>query len=174
MFVVITVKYASLGTLTLNTFDKDNKEMLEFLRGLLKDETILSRFQGMTVGLLKNDKNEFFGHGFLVTHDNEFIGYIGIGDYNEKEKCVYLRSAIDRGKRGKSYGKTLLNEITEHIFKNYSSVESIKLKIASDNTASLMTANSCGYKWLGNEIYVKDNYHIKKVNEDMDDSIKKK
>lgn len=168
MFMVISVEYVSLGTLKLNTFDKDNKQMLEFLKKLIKDETIISRFQGMTVGLLKNDRNEFFGHGFLVTDNNEFVGYIGIGDYNQKEKSVYLRYAIDKEKRGKSYGKTLLNEITEHIFKNYSSIESIRLKIASDNKASLMTANSCGYKWLNDEFYSKDNYYIEKTSKEID------
>lgn len=55
------MEYAKLGSLSLNTFDKNNKEMLEFLKKLIKDETITSRFQGLTDGLLRNPNNEFLG-----------------------------------------------------------------------------------------------------------------
>jgi len=156
------MKYAKIGTLTLNIIDKENKEDLEFIKKLCKDKTITSRFQGITLDLLNAKKKEFFNHSFLVTHNDEYVGYIKIGQYNEQEKSIYLRAAIDLEKRGKSYGKTLLNEITEYVFQTYSQVESIRLKIANDNKASLMTANSCGYEWLRDDFYIKNNPYINK------------
>lgn len=154
--------FAKIGLLTLNTFDKNNKNALEFIKKLCNDESISKRFQGITRGLLSNKNNEFFNHGFLVAHNNEFIGYIKIGEYIEDEKCIYLRAAIDKEKRGHSYGSLLLNEITEYTFQNYPEVKSIHLKIDLDNKPSLMTAKSCGYELLSNEIFVKENPYINK------------
>jgi len=159
------MEYVKVGTLTLNTFDKQNRNDLEFIKKLCKDETIQKRFQGITVGLLNNNKNDFFNHGFLVTHNNEYIGYVHIGNYDEINHCIYLRAAIDSEKRGHAYGKTLLAEITEYVFENYHQIESIRLKIAHDNKPSLNTANSCGYKWLEDYFYIKYNpyFNIKKT-----------
>lgn len=156
------MEYAKIGTLTLNIFDKENREALEFIKKLCKDESIQKRFQGITRGLLNNENKEFFDHGFLVTDNGIFIGYINIGNYNEIEHCIYLRAAIDKEKRGHSYGKTLLSEITEYVFQNYPQIESIRLKIANDNKASLMTAFSCGYEWLESDFFIKYNPYIDK------------
>lgn len=147
-----------LETLTIHNFDKNNKTELEFIKKLCNDETIKSRFQGLLRGLI--DDKGFFDHGFLVSHNNNLVGYVYIGSFNDEEKCVYLRAAIDKDKRGMNYGKTILSEITEYIFKNYSQVESIRLKIASDNKASLMTSNACGYQWLIDDFYIKYNPYI--------------
>ena len=147
-----------IGTLTINNFDKNNITNLEFIKKLCNDDTIKSRFQGMLSGLLNN--NEFFDHGFLVSHNNELVGYVHIGALNFEEKSVYLRAAVDKDKRGMNYGKTILSEITEYIFNNFKEVESIRLKIANDNKASLMTSNACGYKWLEKDYYVKYNPYL--------------
>ena len=155
------MEFARIGTLILNIFDKNDRKALEFIKKLCHDESILSRFQGIMIGL-SNKNNVFFDHSFLVSHNNEFIGYINIGKFNNEEKSIYLRAAVDKEKRGFGYGKTILQEITEYIFKNYPQVESIRLKIASDNKASLMTANSCGYQWLENDFYIKYNPYLKK------------
>lgn len=154
--------YDKIGILTINTFDKENIEAREFVKKLCQDETIKARFQGITVGLLNNPRKEFFDHGFLVSHNNIFIGYIGIGAYDDIKHSVYLRAAIDKDRRGHSYGKILLEEITEYIFQKYPNVEIICLKIAPDNKASLMTANACGYQWLKDDFYGKNNPYINK------------
>lgn len=156
------MEFIKLQTLSLHTFDKENKSALEFIKKLCKDETIQTRFQGITSGLLHNEKKDFFNHSFLVTDNNVFIGYINIGTYNKNEKCVFLRAAIDKDNRGKSYGRSLLNEATDYIFKTYPEVESIRLKIAIDNKASLMTAKACEYEWLENDFYIKYNPYINK------------
>jgi len=159
------MEYAKIGELTLNIFDKTSKQELEFIRKLCKDETISKWFQGIMVGLTNNSKKEFFNHSFLVTHNKDLIGYINIGSYNEEEACVYLRAAIDKEKRGFSYGKMLLTEITNYIFKNYNNIESIRLKIEKENKVSLNTAISCGYEWLKDDYYIKNNpyYNINKI-----------
>lgn len=147
-----------LETLTLNYFDKNNITNLEFIKKICSDETIKLRFQGILSGLM--NKNEFFDHGFLVSHNDELIGYVHIGSFNNEEKCVYLRAAVDKDKRGYGYGKTILQEVTEYIFKNYIQVESIRLKIGSDNRSSLMTSNACGYKWLEKDFYIRYNPYL--------------
>lgn len=149
-----------LKTLTLTTFNKDNLEELIFLKKLCKDNTIKKRFQGIAVGLLNNPNNEFFDHGFFVKHNNTLIGYIGIGAYNKYEKCVYLRAAINKEQRGLSYGTTLLSEITDYIFKTYSEVLSIRLKINDNNKPSIKVAISNGYKNLYNDFYIKYNPYL--------------
>ncbi|MEG1648008.1 MAG: GNAT family N-acetyltransferase [Bacilli bacterium] len=142
-----------LNTLTLSDFDKTNIEHISFFKKLAHDKSIESRFQGLGVGLLHTYDKTFFDRGFFVEVNDELIGYINIGNFNELEKCVYLREAIDSDKRGKSYGKLLLKEISEYIFSNYMQVEKIILKIAFDNISSLNTANACGYKLLYSDYY---------------------
>ena len=158
------IKFIQLESLTLNKFDKNNKNDLEFIKKLCNDESIRNRFQGLLMGLTNNQNNDFFNRSFLVSYKNDYIGYINIGSYNTEEKCVYLRAAIDKDARGFSYGKTLLNEVSEYIFSNFFEVENIHLKIAADNKPSLMTANACGYKWLKNDIYIRKSPYINSNN----------
>lgn len=143
-----------LTNLVLVVFDKNKEEHLIFLKSIIKDKTILAKFQGLTNNLLHNHGDEFFDRSFLVsTKDNKLIGFINVGDFNTKDKCIYLRYAVDINVRGLGYGKQLLSEITDYIFYNYPEVETIRLKIASDNKASLGTANACGYKWYIDDFY---------------------
>lgn len=157
------MEFIKLQTLTLHTFESNNKDNLDFLKELINDESIKKWFTGLAGGLLINKNKEFFGYSFFVKDNSEFIGYVNIGNYNKNEKSVYLRAAISKNKRGKGYGKTLLSEITEYIFANFKAVESIRLKIDKENTTSLMTANACGYEWLSDDFYIKYNSYIKKV-----------
>ena len=157
------MKYDDMESLSLYKFSKDDKDALFFIEKLAKDESIKKWFSGIFVGLLNNPNNEFFDHSFLVKSNDIYVGYIKIGKYNEEEKCVYLTAAIDKDLRGHSYGKTLLTETTEYIFQNHPQVESIRLKIDNNNKASLMTANSCGYRWLKDDYYMKENPYLKKV-----------
>lgn len=158
------MEYTKLETLSLHTLDKDNIDSLTFFKKLCTDKTIKTRFQGLLPGMLKEKNEDFFNRGFLVKDANEYIGYIGIGKYNQIEKAVYLRAAIDKDKRGRSYGKTLLKEATDYIFENFPQVDSIRLTIAPDNKASLMTANACGYNWLESDVYYKENPYTRKSN----------
>ena len=151
-----------LNNLTLINFDKENKEHLEFLKKLIHDESIKKWFNGICSGLINNPNNEFFGHSFFVKDNEDLVGYVNIGDFNTNEKSVYLRSAVEKNKRGKNYGKTILSDITDYIFDNFNEVESIRLKIDRENKASLMTANACGYLWLTDDFYYKSNPNIKK------------
>lgn len=149
-----------LTTLKLVVFNKKDKEHLKFLKLLLQDKSILQRFQGLANKLLHNYGDDFFDRGFLVANTDKLIGFINIGAYNNLEKSVYLRAAISKFERGNGYGKKLLEEITIYIFTNYPQVESIRLKIASDNKESLATASSCGYTWLEKDYYLKYNPYI--------------
>ena len=143
----------SLQDLDLVIFNKDNTEHIKFLKQLIHDKSILERFQGITNGLLHNHGDSFFDRGFFVSYQDMLIGYVKIGEFNDREKCVTLRYAIISTERGRGYGKLLLSEITNYIFANYDKVESIRLKIANDNKASLGAANACGFKWIRDDFY---------------------
>lgn len=154
-----------LDTLTLVTFDKENIKHVAFLKELIKDETILKWFSGITNNLLHNHGDEFFYRSFFVQDANEnLVAYMNIGAYNEGEKAVYLRSATRKAYRGKGIGKTLLLELTDYIFKNYNQVDMIKLKIDNENKPSIATANACGYKWILKDYYGKLNPNLLKDN----------
>ncbi len=152
-----------LETLTLSGFDKSNKEHLQFFKKLVNDKTITTRFRGMGSLLHNYPKNTFFDRGLLIYDNNDLIGYLNIGGFNEKENAVYLRAAIDIEKRGKNYGKMVLSEVTNYIFKNYNFVSYIKLCISDDNIPSIKTALSCGYSHSVNQIYCKENTITKKL-----------
>lgn len=151
------MEFKKIGTLTLNIFDKENIDHLKFIKNLFNDPSIIKRFQCISVSSLNNPKKEFFEHAFLVSHNDNLVGYISTSSINKIEHFVYLRLAIAKQKRGKGYGKTLLNEITEYIFNKYPEVKSIHLKIAKDNKPSLMASSSCGYTLLKDDFYVKNN-----------------
>lgn len=156
------MKNIEMETLTLQSFDKENKEHLEFFKKLVKQPSITSRFQGIGVGLLHEHGDKFFDRGFLITDNDKLIGYLGIGEFDEENKSVYLRGAIDIDCRGNSYGKKMLKESTEYIFLNYPKVENIRLKIAEDNIISIRTAEACGYEKLYNDFYIHYNPYIEK------------
>lgn len=156
------MEFIKLDTLALNIANKNDRKALEFIQKLCHDESIKKRFQGIMGGLFNNPNKELLGYAFLVSFNEEYIGYIRVGNFNKDEKSVYLRAAIDQAQRGHSFGKTLLNEITEYIFQNHPEVESIRLKIASDNIPSLMTANACNYEWLRDDFYIKYNPYLHK------------
>lgn len=157
------MEYANIGLLTLHTFNIQNENDKSFVMALCKDEAIKKWVHGVTGGLFSNPNNEFFGHTFIVKDEEEYVGFIKIENFNEEGKWVFLRAGIDPNKRGMKYGETLLSEISEHIFENYEEVESIRLKIANDNKASLKTAEACGYTWISDDFYGKSNPYIKRL-----------
>lgn len=152
----------TLENLDLVAFDKDNENHISFLKSLIKDKTLLARFQGITGNLLHSHSNEFFNRSFFVSLKDslKLIGFISIGNYDIHEKCVYLKAAIDINERGKGYGKELLSEVTNFIFNNYNQVETIRVKIANDNKASLGIASACGYKWYRDDYYIAYNPNL--------------
>ena len=154
------MKYKKLATIDLHTITKDSLKEIAFYRELLKDETINYRVHGLGGILMKSDKIPFLGRGFITSLNDELFGYIHIGKFNSEEKAIYLKAAIHKDKRGLGYGKLLLEEITDFIFLNYQEVECIKLKIASDNKASISTAIACGYEWLFNDYYIRYNPYL--------------
>ena len=155
------MEFIKLETLSLHIIDKQNKNDLEFVKKLVKNEGIKKWVHGISNIMSSNEKKEFFDKGFIVKDNDLYIGYLGIGSLNE-EKSVYLRAGLDSDVIGMGYGKKILSEITEYIFSNYQEAECIKLKIDRENIPSLRTANSCGYTWLHDDFYVKYNPYIKK------------
>lgn len=151
-----------LNTLSLKTFDKNNKEHLLFLKKLVRDESITNRFNGI-LPMLTKDTDEIIGKGFFISDKNKLVGFIEIGQFNIEEKCVYLRAAVDKDLRGQHYGKRTLEDVSNYLFQNYNKLESIKVKIAHDNIPSIKTAASCGYKWLRDDYYILNNPYLDKI-----------
>lgn len=151
-----------MDTLSLCSFDKDNVHHMMFLKKLLKDETIKTRFQGLLPNLMrKPDDDTIIGKGFFIADENVLVGYVDIGNYNEEEKAVYIRQAIDKDERGKSYGAKTLLEVCDFIFRKYPLVENIKARIAHDNEASIKMALACGFTNIRDDYYGLQNPYIK-------------
>lgn len=148
-----------MDTLYLVSFDKDNKQHLEFVMELLHDETIKERFQGIFT-TLSNISDDIYDSAYLVKDGNELIGYIDISNLDD-DGAIYLREAVSEKHRGNCYGSRILKEVTKFLFNNVGEVERIKLRIASDNISSLKTADACGYKWLEKDYYYKDNMRVR-------------
>ena len=147
-----------LQTLKLVKFDKKNSFHISFFKKLNGDPSIKKRFQGLFAPLVSKER---FGRAFLVSDNNDLVGYIEIGEVNLEDYSVYLRAAVDESKRGHDYGKKILSETSEYLFDN-TDIRSIKLKIADDNIPSMKVAFSCGYEKIGKEIYKLDNPYYKK------------
>lgn len=155
------MKKIEMETLSLCKFDKDNKYHMIFLKKILADETIKERFQGLLPNLMKKVDDTIIGMGFFIADGDCLVGYVDIGDYNENEKAVYIRQAIDKDKRGKNYGQRALLEVCDLIFKEYPLVENIKARIAPDNEASIRMAIACGFANIRDDYYGIENPYIK-------------
>lgn len=143
----------------LVNFDKDNIEHVLFLKNLINDETIKSRFQGLLPNLMKNSK-EIFNKGFFLSFKNELVGYIDFSSFNTEE-AVYFRGAISQEHRGKKLGKKMLKDISNYTFENYPYVKFIKLKIEKDNISSIKVALSNGFYNIDKDYYVLENPNYK-------------
>ena len=148
---------------SFTTFDKDNKEHINILKEMIKDEEITKRFQGY-LPRLNNPNNTIFNKGFWITFNNTIVGYLDIGNYNKDEDCVYLRAAIFKEHRNKHLGTDMLKEACNYIFINYPFVNKIKLKIDNDNIASQKVAGNAGFIWERDDYYYLDNPNISKSN----------
>ncbi len=144
-----------MDTLYLVSFEKENKEHLEFVMELLHDESIKKRFQGIFRSL-NNMSDEIYDNGYLINDGKELVGYIDIGALNE-DGTIYLKEAVSSKYRGMNYGSRILKEVTNFLFMNVDELDRIILRIADDNISSLKTADSCGYRWLEKDYYYKDN-----------------
>ena len=145
-----------LETLSLISFDKNNPEHILFFKKILSDESIKKRFSGF-LPRLNSNSSDIINKAFFVSDNNKLIGFIDIGAFNQEEKAIYLRGAIDKNERGFNYGHKMLDEISNYIFINHPMIEKIKLKIAYDNIASIKTAESCGFYSILNNYYEKNN-----------------
>ena len=149
-----------IGICKLVFFDKKNENHLKYLKYLLSDDTIYSRFQGIFSALVS--KNDFFDKGFLIEHDNEYIGCVLFGKYNPNERNVYIRGfALDKDHRGKkisdniALGECVNNEINEYIFATYPDVDSIIITVSTENPLGKRAAVRYGYSQISDTHYLK-------------------
>lgn len=156
-----------LGNIKLVEFNKEDKNHLNYLKNLLNDEKVTSRFKGILPALMKK-KEGILEKGFFLKLNEELCGYIQIGTYNIEEKSVYIRAAaLDEHHRNQKIklpnndevklATIMLNEVTEYLFNMYPEIEMIKLTIAEDNIAAIKHVIKCGYKYLNATHYGKEN-----------------
>lgn len=161
--MVLNMDNINIGKLSLCFFDKDNKEHMLFLKKILKDESVIKRFQGFLPHLLKS-ANDIFGKGFFLSLNNELIGYVDFGNFNEKEEAVYVRQLVDKDKRSKGYGRLILSEVCDYVFKTYPFIHKIKARIAPDNINSIMMVYNAGFINDRDDYYSLSNPYIKNSN----------
>ena len=104
---------------------------------------------------LKNNfnkkENNIFDRGYLVSLNNNIVGYIFISKIIKDE--IFLEYSIIKGYRGKKIGKLLLSDVSNYIMENYN-IKSILLDIEPSNIPSLITAVNCGY-FVDDDDYLK-------------------
>lgn len=138
-----------LKTIKLVCFEKKNDEHLKYLKRLLSDESIMSRFQGIFPALVS--RNEFFDKGFFIGYNGELIGCILFGNYNSDSRSVYIRGfALDKEHRGimlndKRLSQIAHDEVVQYIFDTYNEIDSIKISVSPDNIAGNRSAIRYGY-----------------------------
>lgn len=148
-----------LNNIVLSSYDKDNdrhrKVLLEFL-GESKSNYIHDIDRRLKNNYNKKENN-IFDRGYLVSLNNNIVGYIFISKIIRDE--IFLEYSIIKSYREKKIGKLLLSDVTNYLLDNYN-IKSIVLDIEPSNVPSIMTAVSCGYM-LDDEEYVQRNMNGK-------------
>ncbi len=145
-----------LNDLVLENFDCNNKDHLLYLKELMRDNEVKSRFNGLELRVHSLGENFTFGKGYFVSFDSSIIGYLHMGKKNENDD-VYLRYTIRENVRKLGYGTKLLDEVTNYLCLNYRDINNIFLKIDRDNIGSLKVAKNAGYTWSESEYYNRRN-----------------
>lgn len=164
--MVLFMKNIKIGEFHLCSFDKNNKNHMLFLKKILKDDSVIKRFQGFLPHLLK-DTNDIFDKGFFVSKNNELIGYVDFDNFSKEEQAVYIRQMIDKEKRGLGYGSSILSEVCNYVFKTYPFVTKVKARIAKDNVKSIMMAYNAGFINDIDDYYTLSNPSIKQDNKKL-------
>lgn len=152
------MSFIKIGVFKLVYFDKNDKEHLNYVKELLSDKAIVSKFQGIFPALVS--KNDFFDKGFFIKYKDELVGCVLFGKYNSSERCMYIRGfAIDKDHRGMKIGREKLSkaahdEIVEYIFNKYHCVDTIMITVSTENPAGQKAASRYGYSRISDTHYL--------------------
>ena len=147
-----------VGTFRLVYFDKKDKEHLSYVKELLSDKAIVSKFQGIFPALVS--KNDFFNKGFFIKYKDEYVGCIIFGNYDSNEGCMYIRGfAVDKDHRGMKIGCEKLSqvahdEIVKYIFNKYFYIDTIMITVSTENPAGQKAAVRYGYSRISDTHYL--------------------
>ncbi len=150
---------------SIESFDKNDKDHLLYLKELMSDETVKERFNGLSFKPHLDAEGLVFDRGYFIKENasDNLIGYYHIGEVTCNND-VYLRSSTRKCFRNKGYGSKMLEEVTEYLCNNMSDIKRIVLKIDKDNIGSWKVASNAGYEWLSKDYCSKDNpnFNVKK------------
>lgn len=93
--------------------------------------------------LTPREKKDIFGVGYIVLYGNKMIGYMYISSVRRHK--VELEYAVIKSERGKGYGESLLNEVTDFLC-NDENIQEIYLNISPSNIKSIQCALYVSYE----------------------------
>ena len=125
------------------SFDRENQNHLNILLKLSQDAEIKKYFGNLTDYF----ESMIYGDGlegvYLVSKDNEIIGFLNIYDYY---KLLEFQFGLLEPYRSKSLGTQILKESAEELFKRYSYLEIIRAYVDKDNIRTIKAATKAGFK----------------------------
>lgn len=143
-----------LETLILTRY---NKEKHSFLKRELEHGNSSSEYIHQIserLELSKDNDKTIYQSAFVVEDENIPVGYLFISSMFRDE--VFLEYSVLKDFRKMGYGSSIVNEISDYLFKNHN-IKSIRLDIDPSNKKNILLAESCGFT-LDEEEYESRNY----------------
>jgi RimJ/RimL family protein N-acetyltransferase len=131
-----------LKNIKLEQINYNNKNHLIYMKKLMQSKDI-NYLWDLTDDELLNNHNV---HKYIViNNDNNPIGYINISDETEAMygNTVSIYYAVGEEHRGKNYGKKIIEEVREWLFKE-KNIDCIVAQVDNQNNHSKNTLNKAG------------------------------
>lgn len=128
----------NLKNFSITNYDSEISDNVKFLDEIKNDEEISENLSDAPLALEKSGgvSNLRLGVAYLVKEKEENIGLIRLAKKNIQEHSLSIDIAIREACRDKGYGKVLLAEISDYIFKNSTLIKSVKLNSCVDSNES--------------------------------------
>ena len=146
-----------LKTLTITTYDIDNKKKYRFVREMANDPLICSFVSNkLEHELIKShDDNEvLIGSSYIVCDDKKLVGYLKLAEL-DMEGILTIHYAVHPDYRCQGYGAKILTETIYYVKHHIDKANSIRLYINNKNNRSISCAEKAGY--IKQENYINNN-----------------
>ena len=143
-----------LKTLSLNTYNVDNRKQYRFVDEMKNDPLVKEFVSEITDHYLikaKNDEQIEIGSSYLVSEQKKLVGYIRLNEL-DVNGVLTLHYAVHPDLRKQGYGTKILVEVSDYAFKNIDRVTKIRLYIRNYNKGSIKCAEHAGFKLQKNLI----------------------
>lgn len=136
-----------LKTLSITTYDKNNKKKYRFVKEMAEDPLIFQLVSNkLDHELMKScdDEEVLIGSSYIVCDQKKLIGYLKLADL-EMSGILTIHYAVHPDYRHQGYGTKILTEVASYALHNISKVNTIQLNINKINDKSIACAKKAGY-----------------------------